>query len=561
MCGIYCSFKSKQKTEQYEFDRISKLLNHRGPDSINYKILPVNETCELALLHTRLKINGDDTPQPLTDSGNTIYLIINGEIFNWKTLSTELDYQCTKSDCEVIIPLYKKYVRSSGDFTDFFNKINGQYSFVLYDSQTNKLLVARDHIGITPLYYTHSENGFAFCSELKGLKESIVSIFPPRSYMYIDLDPSTTLQPIKYLEYKLNKPEIEREIEGKVEREVERDNIKKDILVKLTSAIKLQFTDVENSVDYGVLLSGGLDSSIVASVISRLTSKKVKTFSIGITPKSPDLIAARKVANFLGTEHHEFLFTPEEGFNELRNVIWYTETYDTTTVRASTPMYLLTKKIKTKFPNLKVLFSGELSDELLCYLYGANAPNETEFQKETLRLVNNVHLFDCLRANKTCMANGVEVRVPFTDPDFVRYILNLHPCHKIFGKLNDYRTMEKQILRDSFCDYLPHDILYRKKEAFSDGVSSQDNASSDGVNWIDYLQNRCSKIYSVKDFFELQQRYCHYNVPCTKEQLYYRHIFVELFGTNNDHLVEYWKPRWCGNNPDPSARKHIAEYF
>lgn len=556
MCGIFCSFEFSFKKQNNCIERVSKLLKHRGPDNTNYTTLDVNKF-KLLLLHTRLQINGDDTPQPITDDADnpTIYLIINGEIFNWKELSTELDHTCTKSDCEVIIPLYKKYIRGDTcDFTNFFKKINGQYSFVLYDSLQNKLLVARDHIGVTPLYYAHLHNGYAFCSELKGLtfldNVSKVSIFPPRSYMYIDMssDKNAVLIPQQYLDY-VNLIQNEEIID------VPYNEIKVHVFEKLTTAIKLQMRDL--GVEYGVLLSGGLDSSIVASVISKLTLKKLKTFSIGITPNSPDLIAARKVADFLGTDHHEFVFTPEEGFNELRNVIWYTETYDTTTVRASTPMYLLTKKIKNKFPNLKVLFSGELSDELLCYLYGANAPNETEFQNETLRLVNNVHMFDCLRANKTCMANGIEVRVPFTDPNFVKYTLSLHPRHKIFGKLNNYRTMEKQILRDSFCDHLPSDIVYRKKEAFSDGVSSQEH----GVNWIDYLQERCSKLYNSNEFSNLHQKYCHHNVPCTKEQLYYRHTFVQLFGEKYDHLVEFWKPKWCGMNPDPSARKHIAEYF
>jgi asparagine synthase (glutamine-hydrolysing) len=326
----------------------------------------------------------------------------------------------------------------------------------------------------------------------------------------------------------------------------------------------------DNSPEYGVLLSGGLDSSLVASIVSKLSNKKVKTFSIGMTPNSTDLIASRRVAKFLDTDHHEFYFTAQEGINSLRDVIWYTETYDTTTIRAGTAMYLLTKKIKEKFPNIKVLFSGELSDEMLSYLYGGNAPTENAFQTETIKLVSEVHMFDCLRANKTCMANSIEVRVPFTDPDFVKYILQVPPKFKIFGRLNNYKTMEKQLLRDSFnCldkngkSYLPKDILYRKKEAFSDGVSNHNKDVKE--NWIDSIIEFCDNKYGALSFLIRKEKYT-LNRPLTKEQLYYREVFCELFNRNSftntsEFTVKFWEPKWCGNNADPSARKHITEQF
>ena len=567
MCGIFCCIQdSSIFTDEYIkklTSNVSKLLYHRGPDSMNHKIINCPNNKTLFMLHTRLHIMGDTSPQPLTDNENSISLIINGEIFNWKELEKELNYTCSKSDCEIIIPLYKKYVQNSRDFQSFFNKLNGQYSFVLYDSNINYLFVSRDHIGITPLYYGQEGQSLVFSSEMKCLTPytSNINVFNPRTYIYTNLEENwqDTLPSngkgnfIEYLNY--DNLIVYHEHGPSIE------NIHKDLKIILEKSVKLQLDDLlkEDSPEFGVLLSGGLDSSLIASIISKLSNKKIKTFSIGMTPNSTDLIASRKVAEFLGTEHHQFYFTVEEGLNSIKDVIWYIESYDTTTVRASTAMYLLTKKIKEKFPNIKVLFSGELSDELLSYLYGGNAPSEIEFQKETINLVNNVHMFDCLRANKTCMANSIEVRVPFTDPEFVNYMLKLSPKHKIFGKLNNYKTMEKQILRDSFNgkEYLPHDILYRRKEAFSDGVSNHQDSQE---NWIDCLIKYCNSKYGDLSFLIKTEKY-HYNKPITKEQLYYREIFCELFDKKGETTVKFWNPKWCGNLPDPSARKHLKEQF
>ena len=583
MCGIWCTIVEKSVcTESYIktiTENVSKLLQHRGPDNTNYSVIDCNNSSKsIIMIHTRLHIVGDSTPQPLTDESGDIHLIINGEIFNWKELAKELDYECKKSDCEIIIPLYKKYVRKSLDFTTFFEKINGQFSFVLYDSLNNHVFISRDHIGITPLYYGYDEDKIAFSSELKGLTMNLnnrnsftssVKTFYPRTYVYTDINNLTQSIITNSTQYYLNYYELELDISSKYDNY---DSIKKNVNQKLQQSIAIQLSDLmtDNSPEYGVLLSGGLDSSLVASIVSKLSNKKIKTFSIGMTKNSTDLIASRRVAEFLNTDHHEFYFTAEEGINSLKDVIWYTETYDTTTIRAGTAMYLLTKKIKEKFPNLKVLFSGELSDEMLSYLYGGNAPSEKEFQKETIKLVSDVHMFDCLRANKTCMANSIEVRVPFTDPDFVKYILQVPPKFKIFGRLNNYKTMEKQLLRDSFNTtdkngkkYLPKDILYRKKEAFSDGVSNH----TEGVkeNWIDSIIDFCEEKYGALSFLIRKEKYT-LNRPVTKEQLYYREVFCELFNRNSftntsEFTVKFWEPKWCGNNVDPSARKHITEQF
>lgn len=581
MCGIFCSIqKTSECTDEYIkelTDQVSKLLQHRGPDSVNYVTINCPNDTTILMLHTRLRIVGDGTPQPLTDEDNKIYLIINGEIFNWKTLEEELEYKCSKSDCEIIIPLYKKYIQNTQDFDTFFKKINGQFSFVLYDSTTNKIFISRDHIGITPLYCGYDEKKIAFSSELKCLSmctsqdkisfASSIKLFYPRTFVYTNVDTCTysvlSETSNKYLNY--------YNLEAVLDEYDDISRIHNDLKYKLESSVKLQLEDLlkEDSPDFGVLLSGGLDSSLVASIVSKLSKKQIKTFSIGMTPNSTDLLASRQVAQFLNTDHHEFYFTADEGLKSIRDVIWYIESYDTTTVRASTAMYLLTKKIKEKFPNLKVVFSGELSDEMLSYLYGGNAPSEGDFQQETIKLVSDVHIFDCLRANKTCMANSIEVRVPFTDPEFVKYMLRMPPKYKIFGKLNSHKTMEKQILRDAFNVkddngkyYLPKNILYRKKEAFSDGVSNHDNAKE---NWIDNLIDFCDSLYSNLTYLIKRDKYS-LNKPQTKEQLYYREVFCELFNRNSytntsEFTVRFWEPKWCGTNVDPSARKHITEQF
>lgn len=580
MCGIFCCIQdTKTFTEEYIqklTGKVSKLLSHRGPDSNNYKLIQCKDSSKsILMVHTRLRIVGDSTPQPLIDDDNEIYLVINGEIFNWRELSKELNYTCHKSDCEVIIPLYKKYIRENGNYEEFFNKLNGQFSFILYDSKKDNIFISRDHIGITPLYYGYDEEKVVFSSEMKCLTMclnddihsfvSSVKIFYPRTYVHSDInDCNYQLVCNKkntYLNY------FESQV---IPNDESISQIKENIRKKLITSVKTQLEDlvVENAPEFGVLLSGGLDSSLVASLVSKLQNKRIKTFSIGMTHDSTDLIASRKVAKFLNSDHHEFIFTVEEGLKSIEEVIWYTETYDTTTVRASTAMYLLTKKIKEKFPNIKVLFSGELSDEMLSYLYGGNAPSENDFQNETIQLVSNVHMFDCLRANKTCMANSIEVRVPFTDPNFVKYIIGIPPKYKVFGKLTNFTKMEKQILRESFDIrddndndvYLPHDILFRKKEAFSDGVSAHTEDKS--MNWIDSVIDYCDKKYSNLSYLIRREKYS-LNKPNTKEQLYYRDTFCKLFNKNSytntsEFTVKFWEPKWCGESPDPSARKHIT---
>lgn len=562
MCGIFVCVEDvhPQSTTMDEnlVNTISGLLQHRGPDNVGEKIIN-NAGKHLTFIHTRLAINGLPGSQPITDKEQTITLVINGEIFNWKELELELGYKCEQSDCEIVIPLYKKY---KDDLCSLFNKLEGQFSFVLYDASNSHVLIGRDRIGVTPLYIGTSSyddvSKIIVSSEIKCLTLSVngkslvdnIKVFYPRKYSYNHINDLST---------KIADQHDYTTFYNITTQEGERKSFKNGIKQLLQKSVKLQTRDVLNddSVDFGVLLSGGLDSSIIASLVVESAksvgyTKPVKTFSIGVHKDVPDLIAARTVAEFLGTDHHEYYFSIEEAIQSVEKVIWHIESYDCTTVRASTPMYILTKQIKHDFPDLKVLYSGELADELFCYLYGANAPSIADFQLETIHLVSNVHMFDCLRANKSCMANSIEARVPFTDSKLVSYILSMDPKWKEFSNTN---TMEKQILRDAFIGYLPNNILYRKKEQFSDGVSGF-NGKLD--NWIDAIKDYTEQFYSIEQFDVKKIKYG-YNSPDTKEKLYYRELFCKLFCSSAQYFntseltVKTWEPKWS-DTKDPSGR-------
>ena len=599
MCGIFglientsvnCNDQDNIKqTYKDTIANVTNILHKRGPNCNGNKlIIDPNFDKTVLMIHTRLKIVGDDTPQPIVSNDKTKFLIINGEIFNWRLLEKELDYTCTQSDCEIIFPLYEHYKHN---IPQMLNKLNGQFSFMLYDLTNKHVLIARDPIGITPLYIGYKQRfyenkndtqdkiqestieRFVISSELKCLtmhdtsphqNESFVDkikTFYPRSYIYTSIDrPNNNFfdSILKYTDFYDDystlppTPNPQHTIR-------DRNIITNKIRELLTNSVRKRLVDlIRDNVEFGVLLSGGLDSSLISSLVVSIADelgydKRIKTFSIGVKDDVPDLIAARQVAEFLNTDHKEYYFSTQTGIDNLENVIYSTESYDCTTIRASTPMYLLTKSIRQDFPNMKVLFSGELSDELLCYLYGANAPSELDFQLETLHLVSNVHMFDCLRSNKMCMSHSFEVRVPFTDIDYVKYILSLHPQWKTFGK-NSTNTIEKQILRNSFIGYLPKQILYRKKEQFSDGVSSLTDKED---NWIDYIKAYSNGLYTDVDFESKKLYYVH-NRPNTKEQLLYRETFCKLFNNTSykntsEFTVKTWEPKWS-TNTDPSGR-------
>ena len=540
MCGIIAILGIKTTNSDKDLKRshyleLSKKIRHRGPD---WNGSYYDSDNGIFIGHERLSIVSPETgSQPLISNDESIILSVNGEIYNYKELYKYVLHDkynsLNKSDCEVIIPLYKEYGEK------FIKMLDGIFSFVLYDKVNQTIIVSRDPIGIIPLYYgiTH-ESELMFASEMKCLIEDChhIGVFPPGQYIKVSsnilvettdniFELNNYYEPIwRYISYKES-----------LDLEYISSNVR-SLLIQ--SVEKRLMTDVP----FGVLLSGGLDSSLIASITKRIVKTRknnvwgnnIHTFSIGLED-SPDLLAARKVAKFLDTNHHEFIFTEQEGIDSIKDLIWHLETYDITTIRASTPMYLMARKIKAL--GIKMVLSGEGADEIFGgYLYFHNAPTAAEFHNECVTRVNNLHHFDCLRANKSTMAWGIEVRVPFLDQAFLEYSIPIHPDLKLKNK------KEKYILRYAFDDktnpYLPEDILYRQKEQFSDGV---------GYSWIDklkeYIDNNISKIELERDSNE------------TNESYYYRNIFYELFPNKTVPIIR-WQPKteWEGVGSDPSGR-------
>jgi asparagine synthase (glutamine-hydrolysing) len=467
----------------------------------------VNEKAILA--HERLSIvDVNKGAQPLYTSDHKVALAVNGEIYNHKdlkkTLKEPYDF-LTESDCEIILALYRQ------KSVDFLEDLNGIFAFALYDSENEVFMIGRDHIGICPLYTGYDEQGnFYVASEMKALMGvcNTVSEFPPGHYLYSKMDAPVEYYKRDWMEYdnvkdnKSSVKELRRALEEAVERQLMSD------------------------VPYGVLLSGGLDSSITAAVAKKYSAKRVETaglkdawwpqlhsFAVGLEG-SPDLAAAQKVADHIGSIHHNFTFTVQEGLDAVRDVIYHIETYDITTIRASTPMYLMARKIKSM--GVKMVLSGEGADEIFGgYLYFHKAPDAKEFHEETVRKLSMLSKYDCLRANKSLAAWGVEGRVPFLDKEFIDVAMRLNPQDKM---CKDGR-MEKHILREAFEDYLPAEVAWRQKEQFSDGV---------GYSWIDTLREVAEKEVSDTQMENARFRFP-INTPVTKEGYYYRSIFQEFF--------------------------------
>ncbi len=508
MCGIFGILDIKTDVSELRTQalELSKLLRHRGPD---WSGIWHNDNA--ILCHERLAIVDVDTgAQPLISSNGNQVLAVNGEIYNHKDLESRLtnpyDFQ-TKSDCEIIIPLYQQ------EGLGFIDKLEGMFSFVLYDQENNTYLIARDHMGIIPLYTGFDEFGnFYVASEMKALVPvcKTVQEFPPGHYLS-----STDGKLVKYYERDWMSYDNVKDNETNLD----------DLKVAFEKAVK---SHLMSDVPYAVLLSGGLDSSLVSAVAARYVAKRVEdedksdawwprlhSFAVGLEG-APDLIAAKKVANMIGTVHHEIHFTIQEGLDAIRDVIYHLETYDTTTIRAATPMYLMTRKIKAM--GIKMVLSGEGADEIFGgYLYFHKAPNAKELHEETVRKLDRLHLFDCARANKSTSAWGVEARVPFLDKNFMDVAMRLNPQDKmcVGGR------MEKWILRKAFDDdtYLPAEVLWRQKEQFGDGVV---------YSWIDSIREFVELEVSDQKIASAQFRFP-INTPDTKEGYYYRTIFEDYF--------------------------------
>ncbi|MFK7756609.1 MAG: asparagine synthase B [Flavobacteriales bacterium] len=504
MCGIVGAFELNRPAEKLRETvlSMSKAIRHRGPDWSG-----VYESAKAILAHERLAIvDPASGGQPLYSADKSLILAANGEIYNHKELSKDLDYDFqTKSDCEVILALYAKHG------AEFLDLLNGMFAFALYDSKTESYLVARDHMGIIPLYHGWDETGtYYVASELKALEGVCTKIeaFPPGHYYDSKSKELTKWRTIDWESY-----------------DDVKDNVsdKAKLRKALEDAVKRQLM---SDVPYGVLLSGGLDSSITAAVAKKFAATRVESddsqpawypqlhsFAIGLDG-SPDLAASRKVADQIGTVHHEVTFTVQEGLDALKDVIYHLETYDITTIRASTPMYLLSRVIKSM--GIKMVLSGEGADEIFGgYLYFHKAPDAQAFHEETVRKLSKLHLYDCLRANKSLAAWGVEGRVPFLDKEFMDVAMNLNPSDKMCGN----GKIEKHILREAFEDYLPAEVAWRQKEQFSDGV---------GYSWIDSLKELVDTKVTDAQMEQAAFKFL-FQTPKTKEEYYYRSLFTEHF--------------------------------
>ena len=544
MCGFIGIFDSKQPQRETREKALhmSSRIRHRGPD---WSGVYCSEHCTLA--HERLAIVDPlSGGQPLYSPDKKTVLAVNGEIYNHQgireKLADEYAFQ-TGSDCEVILALYKE------KGADFLEDLNGIFAFALYDELENRYLVARDPIGVIPLYIGYDEDGTVYvASELKALEGMCERYEPfPPGHLLDSRD-----------------GEIRRwwkrdwfDYEAVKDNPASRDSLRE----ALQAAVKRQLM---SDVPYGVLLSGGLDSSVISAIAAMYSRNRIETqdrseawwprlhsFAVGLKG-SPDLEKARVVADYIGTVHHEVNYTLQEGIDALRDVIYHIETYDVTTVRASTPMYLLARYIRSM--GIKMVLSGEGADEIFGgYLYFHKAPDARAFHEETVRKISKLHMYDCLRANKSLAAWGVEGRVPFLDKEFLDVAMTLNPQ----AKMCPGTEIEKKIVREAFSDLLPESIVWRQKEQFSDGV---------GYGWIDSLKQMTSELVSDCQMAHAAERFP-IHTPMNKEEYYYRSIFSELFPSNSAALsvpsvpsvacssaeALQWDPSFKGVN-DPSGR-------
>ena len=514
MCGIACVFNFNKNIESQRSAALemSKKLRHRGPDWSG-----IYTSKNAILAHERLAIvDPTSGKQPLFGSKDKLILAANGEIYNHlelrKKFSNNYKFK-TNSDCEIILALYEK------KGVNFLDDLNGIFGFAIYDSKKNEFFIARDHIGIIPLYIGwDSDKTLYVASELKALEGTCQKIesFPPGFFWH-----SSNPKPIKW--YKRDWTNYNKVSNNETSIS--------DLHDALANAVHRQLM---SDVPYGVLLSGGLDSSITSALAKKFAPKRIETndkkaawwpqlhsFSVGLMG-SPDLLASRKVADHIGTIHHEIIFTIQEGLDALHDVIYHLETYDVTTVRASTPMFLMARAIKSH--GIKMVLSGEGADEIFGgYLYFHKAPSDHEFHQETVRKLSSLHLYDCLRANKSLAAWGIEGRVPFLDKEFIDVAMRLNPKDKMIRS----DRMEKWVLRKAFEKYLPKEIVWRQKEQFSDGV---------GYSWINELKKVVNQRVSDEEMKKSSSRFP-LQTPKTKEEYFYRSIFETHFSSDSAALT------------------------
>ncbi len=506
MCGIVCAFDLKEEASALRSQvlEMSKLLRHRGPDWSG-----IYSDKKVLMAHERLAIvDPVSGKQPILSADGQLILAVNGEIYNHqelrKPLEDKYDFQ-TKSDSEVILALYQE------KGVHFIDELNGIFGFALYDVAKDEYFIGRDHMGIIPLYMGWDKNGtFYIASELKALEGQCtkIELFPPGHYLS-----SKDGKLVQWYKRDWKEYEAVKENETSIQK----------IKDALEAAVHRQLM---SDVPYGVLLSGGLDSSVISAIAKKYADKRIESgdskeawwprlhsFSIGLEG-SPDLAAARVVADHIDTVHHEIKFTIQEGLDAIRDVVYYLETYDITTIRASTPMYLMARVIKSL--GVKMVLSGEGADEIFGgYLYFHKAPSAKDFHEETVRKLDKLHMYDCLRANKSLAAWGIEGRVPFLDKEFMDVAMSINPTDKM---INGER-MEKWVIRKAFEDYIPASVAWRQKEQFSDGV---------GYSWIDTLKELVEKEVTDEQMQNAQYKFP-IQTPTSKEEFYYRSIFAEHF--------------------------------
>ena len=506
MCSIFGVLELRQdlKSVRKMALRQSRLLRHRGPDWSG-----IYAADNAVLAHERLSIVDVNTgAQPILSESGRQALAVNGEIYNHQDIRDRFEgsYEFrTQSDCEVILPLYLE------KGTQFLEELSGMYAFCLYDEEKDFWMMARDPIGIIPLYYGHDAHGQLFvASEMKALMDvcNQVHEFPPGHYWCSGLEEPQTWYQRDWMEYESVEDAV-------TDRVALRQSLEDAVVSHL-------MTDVP----YGVLLSGGLDSSITAALAAKHAEMRVEdheekpawwprlhSFAIGLEG-SPDLAAAQKAADHIGTVHHGFTFTLQEGLDALEEVIYHLETYDVTTIRAATPMFLIARKIRAM--GIKMVLSGEGADEIFGgYLYFHKAPNGRAFHEETVRKLSRLHSYDCLRANKSMSAWGVEARVPFLDKEFLDVAMSINPADKMITG----DRIEKQILREAFSHLLPESIAWRQKEQFSDGV---------GYGWIDGVKEFTDEHVSDAEMARAGGRFP-FNTPVSKEAYWFRSVFEQHF--------------------------------
>ena len=519
MCGIVGIFNLRQQTPEWRQKalRMSQKVRHRGPDWSG-----IYAGGSAILAHERLSIvDPESGRQPLFSPDRKQVLAVNGEIYNHQNIRKEFagcyPYQ-TGSDCEVILSLYRQWRDDGADASrlpQLIERLSGIFAFALYDADLDAFLIARDPIGVIPLYIGYDKEGHVYvASELKALEGQCDSyeVFLPGHYYWSRKPGMTRYYHRRWESYDYVK---------------DRPALVSDVREGLRDAVRRQLM---SDVPYGVLLSGGLDSSVISAIAQSYSAHRIEdggatqaywprlhSFAVGLKG-SPDLAKARLVADYIGTVHHEIHYTIEEGIDALRDVIYFIETYDVTTVRASTPMYLLARVIKSM--GIKMVLSGEGADEIFGgYLYFHKAPDARAFHEETVRKLSRLYQYDCLRANKSLAAWGVEGRVPFLDKEFLDIAMSLNPK----AKMCPGDVIEKKIVREAFADMLPEEVAWRQKEQFSDGV---------GYNWIDTLRDYTASQVSDEEMAHAAERFP-INPPRNKEEYFYRSIFASHFPSDS----------------------------